>query len=189
MIAERERDLYDPLEGYLHEGFHTLHKPKRGSLRLVTAITAQAVAPTGGTWTQPDLAAVGISRSKFATAAEIRLFSFEVKTHTGCNLQAVHESLAHTRFVNFCYLVWNRPRCICQDREFYLTIEKNCRAYGVGLITVHDPGNWTTYEVRLAAQHKIIAADDIDEFISTRFNPIKQSLVFDALTTLCPGPV
>ena len=91
VIVPRENDLYRPFEGYLLQGFHELHKPRQGSLFLVTAVTAQVAAPAGGTWTQPDLAAVAVSRSKFATVAELQIFSFEVKTFVGCNLQAVHE--------------------------------------------------------------------------------------------------
>ena len=188
-IATQERELYAPLESYINHGVHLLQRPAHGSLRLVTAETAQTAAPAGGTWTQPDLAAVGISRSKFATTAEIRLFSFEVKTYAGCDLKAVHEALAHTRFVNFSYLVWNRPRCICQDREHYQVIESNCAAYGVGLLTVHNPLNLGTYEVRLPAQRKLISADDMDEFISTRFNMHRQALIIDALQLFCPGPL
>ncbi len=187
MIAERERDLYGPLEGYLHEGFFIHQKLRHGDLKIVTAITAQVPAPAGGTWTQPDLAAVGISRSKFATSAELRLFSFEVKTYGGCDLKAVHEALAHTRFVNFSYLVWNRPKCVCADREFYMTIEGNCRAYGVGLITIHDPGNLNSIEIRLDAQRKIIAADEMDEFIATRFDVHNQARIIETLQKFCPG--
>lgn len=107
----------------------------------------------------------------------------------GCQLQSVHEALAHTRFVNFSYLVWNRPQCICQDREFFDLIEENCRSYGVGLITAHNPNNLGTYRIRLKAERKPISADAIDEFICTRFNAVQQGLVIDALRLFCPGPL
>jgi len=189
VIVQNESDLYVPLENYILQGFYLLQKPARGSLRAVTAQTALIPAAGGGTWTQPDVAAAFVSRSRFATSAEIRLFGFEVKTMGGCRLQSVHEALAHTRFVNCSYVVWNRPKCICGDREHYLTIERNCSAYGIGLLSVHDPGNLATFEVRLEAQHKNIAANEVDEFISTRFDDHKQGLILGALKQFCPGPL
>lgn len=189
VIVQSEHDLYQPLENYLLQGFYMVHKPKHGSMLAVTAQTALIPATGGGPWTQPDVAVVLISRNKFATTAEIRLFSFEVKTMMGCQLQSVHEALAHTRFVNCSYLVWNRPKCICQDRELYATIEANCAAYGVGLITVHDPHNLSTFEIRLAAQNKTIATNEMDEFVSTRFDAHSQALILDGLKQFCAGPL
>lgn len=188
-IVSRERDLYQPLESYIHEGFFVAHKPPHGGMLAVTAQTASILAVGGGAWTQPDVAAVLISRNRFAAVAEVRLFSFEVKTMAGCQLQSVHEALAHTRFVNCSYLVWNRSYCICADRELYNTIRVSCAAYGVGLITVHNPGNLTTYEIRCKAQNKTVAPNEVDEFISTRFDPHGQTLILDGLKKFCAGPL
>ena len=187
VIVRSEGDLYQPLESYIHAGFFAVHRPPHGHMRAVTAQTALMPAVGGGAWTQPDVAAVLISRNKFAAVADVRLFSFEVKTRAGCQLQSVHEALAHTRFVNCSYLVWNRPHCICPDRELYNTIEASCAAYGVGLITVHDPGNLITYEIRRAAWNKTVAPNEVDEFISTRFSPQSQALILDGLKMFCAG--
>jgi len=189
LLMQQEHDLYQPLGQFLHQGFHEFHKPKNGNLYLEVAQTYAAAAPDGGMWTRPDLAAVSISRSKFATTAEMQLFGFEVKTMAGCRLQSVHEALAHSRFVNFAYLVWNRPACVCRDRDFYDTIRKNCEAYGVGLITVHNPNDLSTFQIRLKAQRKIVADDVIDEFISTRFSAAEQDRIVAALARFCPGPL
>jgi hypothetical protein len=189
VIIQNEPDLYVPVETYLYQGFYELHKPRHGNARMVAAQTASLPAAGRGAWTQPDLAAVLVLRGKFTTAAEIRIFSFEVKTLAGCQLQSVHEALAHTRFVNSSYLVWNRPKCTCSDREFYAMVESNCNAYGVGLITVHDPGNLSTFEVRVRAHSKTIPADEADEFILTRFNAHQQNLILGALRRFCPGPL
>jgi hypothetical protein len=189
VIVARERDLYQPLESYIHDRFFVAHRPPHGAMRAVTAQTSSIKAIEGGPWTQPDVAAVLISRNKFAATAEVRLFSFEVKTQAGCQLQSVHEALAHTRFVNCSYLVWNRPHCICADRELYDTIDSSCAAYGVGLITIHDPGNPITYEIRRAAQNKAVAPNEVDEFISTRFDAQRQAQILDGLNTFCAGPL
>jgi hypothetical protein len=74
-------------------------------LRLVAQVVADVAAPSGGTWTQPDVAAA-VRRHKFAPSARVDILSFEVKTHRGASLVSVYEALAHARFVNFSYLVW-----------------------------------------------------------------------------------
>jgi hypothetical protein len=189
IIVRNESDLYQPLESYVHGSFFVAHRPPHGAMRAVTAQTALIPGAGGGVWTQPDVAAVVISRNRFAASAEVRLFSFEVKTKAGCQLQSVHEALAHTRFVNCSYLVWNRPHCVCADRELYNTIQESCAAYGIGLITVHNPGNPNTYEIRQAAQNKTVAPKEIDEFISTRFDSHKQELILEGLKMFCSGPL
>jgi hypothetical protein len=188
VIVRNETDLYQPLESYVHDSFFVAHRPPHGAMRVVTAQTALIPGVGGGVWTQPDVAAVVISRNRFAASAEVRLFSFEVKTKAGCQLQSVHEALAHTRFVNCSYLVWNRPHCVCADRELYNTIQASCAAYGIGLITVHNPGKPHTYEIRHAAQNKTVPPNEIDEFISTRFDSHEQELILEGLKMFCAGP-
>ena len=91
--------------------------------------------------------------------------------------------------MNFSYLVWNRPKCICGDRDRFETIQRNCGAYGIGLITIHDPKNLSTFEIRLSAQREDVAADEIDEFVTSRFDATKQDMIVDALRRYCPGPL
>lgn len=187
ILLRPESSLYPRLAQFLYLGFHEAHKPRHGSLYLEVGHTHDVAAPSGGTWTRPDLAAVGISRGRFAATVEVRLFSFEVKTADGCRLQSVHEALAHTRFVNYSYLVWNRPACICDDEENYQAILSNCAAYGVGLITIHNPNDLNTFQIRLCARRKKVAADLIDEFILTRFSPAEQARIDGAMQRYCVG--
>lgn len=189
VFVRPESLLYPRVAQFLYLGFHEAHKPKHGSLYLEVSHTHKLSAPDGGTWTQPDLAAVGISRARFAAKVAVRLYSFEVKTVDGCRLQSVHEALAHTRFVNYSYLVWNRPACTCEDREAYENIVSNCAGYGIGLITVHDPHDLNTFEIRLSPQRKDVKDDLIDEFILTRFSAAEQGRIDSIIHKFATGPL
>jgi hypothetical protein len=184
-----ESDLYQPLVDFLHSDFYTGQRPKHGNLRLIAQVVADIPAPTGGTWTQPDVAAVAVSRRKFAATARIDILSFEVKTHAGANLVAVYEALAHARFVNLSYLVWNRPACICNDRPKYDAIAGACEIHGVGLVTVHNPGDRQTYAVRVAPSRSSVSEDALDEFVISRFSAGNQALITNALSDFCARPL
>jgi hypothetical protein len=189
ILARAESDLYQPLVDFLHSVFYTAQRPKHGNLRIIAQVVADIPAPAGGTWTQPDVAAVAVSRRKFAPSACIDILSFEVKTYAGANLVSVYEALAHARFVNLSYLVWNRPACTCNDRQKYDAIAAACGAHGVGLITVHNPSDSRTYAVRMVPSHTSVSDDALDDFVISRFSTGNQTLITSALTDFCPRPL
>ncbi|HEX5999305.1 MAG TPA: hypothetical protein VFZ16_07895 [Hyphomicrobiaceae bacterium] len=189
VLTRTESELYQPLVDFLHSDFYTAQRPKHGNLRIVAQVVADVPAPAGGTWTRPDVAAVAVSRRKFAPIAHIDILSFEVKTHTGANLVSVYEALAHARFVNLSYLVWNRPACICGDHPRYQGIKDACQSHGVGLITVHNPSDRRTYDVRAAPTRSSVSDDALDDFVISRFSERNQALITNALTDFCPRPL
>jgi len=189
VLTGTELELYEPLVDFLRSDFYTDQRPKHGNLRLIAEVVAGAAAPAGGTWTQPDVAAVAVRRHKFAASACIDILSFEVKTHRGANLVSVYEALAHARFVNLSYLVWNRPACICNDREKYNTLTDACITHGVGLISVHNARDLRTYEIRVTPKRSLVSDDALDEFVITRFSGANQALITSALRDFCPRPL
>jgi hypothetical protein len=181
VLVPREEELYAPLDGYLHTGFFGNLQPKHGWMRIFTSHVAQTPAPDGGMWTRPDLAAVVLRRRKYATSVDLDTLSFEVKSFAGASIQGVHEALAHTRFMNQSYFVWNRPACVCADRERFDNILENCRAYGIGLITIHNPSDLTTFSLRLHAAQNQISGDTLDNFIESRFSIESKTQIIEAM--------
>jgi hypothetical protein len=189
VLADTEVELYAPVVDFLHSTFYTEQKPKYGNLRLIAEIVAGTPAPTGGMWTRPDVAAVGVRRHKFAATAGVDILSFEIKTYPGANLVSVYEALAHARFVNFSYLVWNRPACICGDRQHYAVIAETCSAQGIGLISVHNPHELGTFQIRVTPKRSSVSEDTLDEFVVSRFSAANQALIRGALQDFCPKPL
>lgn len=188
VLASHEKELYDPVIDFLHSAFSARITPKHGAARLVTEKTALRRDPAGGQWTQPDIAAVCISRHRFAAAAAVDIYSFEVKTNSGGGeLESVHEALAHARFANFAFLVWNRNFCTCEDHR-YDAIAQSCKLYGVGLITAHNPLDIRTFDIRLLPVRSNVSSDAVDDFVATRFSVDNQKRVEDILRQFGSGP-
>ncbi len=175
-----ERDLYPLVFNYLHSDFYAVQRPRHGRVEIVAEDVSQLQVVDQGAWSRMDVAAVCIRRLRFAPVCFVETVSFEIKTRTGANLQSVHEALAHRRFAESSFLLWNRNVCTCGDQNYRL-IEESCRLHGIGLITVHDPHQVHTYEIRIPAEFSIKSADAIDEFIQARFTPGAQALIENSI--------
>ena len=187
--ASRERDLYEPLINYLHHHFIESLQIRRGTAHITPQDVSTITDSDGGQWTRPDVAAVLLRRNRYAATATIDILSFEVKRYTACDLPAVHEALAHARLVNFAYLVWNRPACIYKDKKTYDRIVQSCQLYGLGLVTIHDPSNLQTFEVKLQPSRTAVGEDAVDEFIESRFSTGNKSRIMLSLKKFCAGPL
>jgi hypothetical protein len=85
------------------------------------------------------------------------------------------------------YLVWDRlgasaPTAIVPDNR------RQLRGLRHWLITVHDPGNLGVRD-QADGSGKTVAPDEVDEFISTRFDAHSQDLVVEGLKRFCAGPL
>ena len=189
VAASREKDLYKPLIDYLYGDFDKQQRSTFGHSHITVQDVSTIPDSEGGQWTRPDVAAVLLRRHKYAAAATVDLLSFEVKRHGSVDLSAVHEALAHARFVHCAHLVWNRPACHCQDRENYERILKNCELYGLGLIGVHNPRDLRTFEIKLAPVRSAVSDDALDAFIESRFSEENKSKIKSKLKSYCAGPL
>ena len=181
-IAAVEQELYALVERYLNLEFYLRLKPRFGSLLLVTEDISQTPAPEGGAWSRPDLAAVAVWRHKFAPQTQLDLYSFEVKRASAVDARAVHEALAHRRFVNYSYLVWNRSAT--PDTGQFALITDMCSQLGVGLIVAHDPWDPRKYSVPVVAERFPLEPDAIDAFIEMRMSQPKRTRVLEGLASM-----
>lgn len=188
-LAGAERDIYSPLEVFLHQGFLTELQARMVNVQLISSIIANGRLPGAARWEQPDLAAVVVKRSRFAATAHIELVSIEAKRSEDCDVRAVHQALAHKRFANKSYLAWNRSHCSCSDRDAFNRVFDSCKAHGVGLITVHSYLDPATIRVRLEAVSHSLPEDVVDEFINRQFDVIAQDKILSTLKKFCGGPI
>jgi hypothetical protein len=185
-MAATEEELYAPFERYLNSEFYHLRKPKYGSLLLVSETIAEQGVEGGGIWSRPDIAAVAIWRHKYAPVPNVDVLSFEIKPAARANVPAVHQALAHARFANYSYLVWNRSAVDTSDARYRL-IAESCRLHGIGLILVHNPSDLRTYVVALDAERKSLDPSAIDEFVELRFSARSQAKVKEGLRKMLAG--
>ncbi len=165
----REEDLYPIVEQYLHMQFAPCLKPALGAHLTLAGITATAGPAGSGKWSRPDLALINLWRHKYQPHQSLDVYGFEVKKDGACDLSAVHEALAHTRSVNYSYLVW-QYRASDFDAEAFKTIRQNCESYELGLIAFPEARPGTLFKCHVKAQRKSPHASAVDEFIETRFS-------------------
>lgn len=163
-----EADLYPVVHRFLDIQFASRLKPPLGIHLPLAAVTATAGPAGSGIWSRPDLAMINAWRHRYQPAMHVDLYGFEVKRDEGCDLRSVHETLAHRRLVHFAYLVWHyRSADVVAER--FRSIFDNCKAYGLGLITLAAPDDARTFEVHLEAARGEPDPAAVDDFIDTRF--------------------
>jgi len=165
-----ERDLYEPVDDYLQVRFSASLRPLYGEFKHLTSITATAGGNDTGKWSKPDLCLVALWRHKFSPTWQLDLHGFEVKPEHRCTIESVHEALSHTSHVNYAHLVWHSPKW--QDADVKCqAIADRCQRHGVGLITMRNECDASSYVIRVPAKRVPISGDATDEFIETRFQP------------------
>ena len=149
MPVVAEEELYPVVKRFLDERFSQLRQPASAIALWKSEATPRLSIDVTGKWTRPDLAAVHVWRHRFAPVFNVDLHGFEVKRADNCNEISVFEALAHTRIVHYAHVVWHRPDPLAQTERFQ-SIESNCRAFGVGLISFSDhcdPNSFTVHDV------------------------------------------
>jgi hypothetical protein len=99
----------------------------------------------------------------------LELYGFELKPELRCDVRAVHEAFAHTRFVHYAYLVWHLP-AQSSRRTNLGAIREYSSELGVGLIVLEQPDLIDTYSILVDPVRKTPAPEAIDAFIANRFS-------------------
>ena len=162
-----ESALYEPVHDYLELRFGDTLRPIRGDFRAIAAITATAGGPGTGTWSKPDLCLLALWRHRYSPQWRLDLHGFEVKPESRCTAESVHEALNHTSHVHFSHLVWHKPNWDAADGRCKEIFDR-CRRYGIGLITLAEPLDASSYFIQLVAPRHEPSGDAVDEFIETR---------------------
>jgi hypothetical protein len=108
-------------------------------------------------------------RFKLMPGSQVDVHSFELKTESGCTVQAVHEALAQTRFTHFGHLVWHLPKNSKAEARL-AEIEKHCDEHGVGLIRMRDPSAADAYEILLDPIRKRTLPSVVEGFLEARLS-------------------
>jgi hypothetical protein len=146
-----ERELMQPLEKYLNGTFRKgLDLPEDGHW-IVHDTSSRG--PLRGQWARPDYILVTAMRFKLLPGCQIDVHSFELKTETGGNVQAVHEALAQTRSTHFGHLVWHLPEGSKEEARL-AEISKHCDEHGIGLIRIREPARAESYEILIDPERK-----------------------------------
>lgn len=167
-VVEREIALYDPMAAVLRNEWA---KDRRITPVGVETTALQGRRATGGTWSRPDLVSVEIKTYEYVPGKYLEIVTFEVKPSDAINVQAVYEALAHRRSGTRAYVVLHVPT----DRETTLedVIKDVClvaRSHGIGVVTVADPSDYSTWEEREEAHRYEPDPARVNDFIETQLS-------------------
>ena len=166
-----EADLMPFLETYLETAFQTGLDLPPGSQTILEDTSQRG--PRRGQWARPDFLLVTLLRYRFQPQKQLDLHAFELKTESGCNVQAVHEALAQTRFTHYGHLVWHlpehSPHAVRLD-----DVRAQCIAHGVGLVLMREPDDPESFEILADARRKNTPMATVDGFLEARLTEEKQ---------------
>jgi hypothetical protein len=164
-----ESALYPLVHRWLQADFKASEAMRAEARNAVTFTDNIAEQGTrhGGLWSQPDLAAVVYAKARYLPHWTADLYSFEVKTGDGIGQEAVYEAFAHTRFVNFSYLVWQVP---IAQRDIDNRVLDLCQKFGLGALITPEPDDPRSYRVVHTPLRRETPPSTFDQFISERFS-------------------
>lgn len=170
-----EKELMPTLEKWISE----VHAPRffptarrSPGYRVVDTSTGGA---RSGTWSQPDFTVALLRSYEYSTLRHIELVGYELKRAGQGKVTAVHEALAHRRWVHYAYLVLFTPPD--SDEEVRITeLTFECNRHGVGFITFSDANDLSSFNIHAHPQFEGVPAHRVDEFVADRLGEVSEDL-------------
>lgn len=123
--------------------------------------------PASGKWAHPDIVLTSVRRYRSRAAPELELFGFELKTARGFETSAVHQALAHLRYVHYSHVV-----VYCPDDDFWehrlSDVRFHAQTHGVGVIRLLAPSEEADYEISIHARRSEPLPSAVDCFLEDR---------------------
>lgn len=123
--------------------------------------------PSSGKWAHPDVILTSIRRYRSRPAPELELFGFELKTSRGFEVSAVHQALAHLRYVHYSHVVVH-----CSDDETWehklSEARFHAQTHGVGVIRLLSADENADYEISIHARRANPLPSSVDRFLEER---------------------
>ena len=167
----REIDLYPPALEVISQTWANYENYDDYS----AAITAmRGRAPTGGKWTRPDIAVLGIKTFPYFPGRIFDIVTFEIKPLGQTNVEGIFEALSHQQFATRSYCIYHfdlaenetfQEKCSDADR-----ILSTARMHGVGVFVASDIGDWDTWEKIIEAERVRPDPEQANRFIVKSFD-------------------
>lgn len=123
--------------------------------------------PASGKWAHPDIVLTSIRTYRSKAVPELELFGFELKTSRGFDTSAVHQALAHLRYVHYSHVVVH-----CPDEAEWAHklsgVRFHAQTHGVGVIRLHSALSDAEYEISIHAQRSNPLDSAVDCFLEER---------------------
>lgn len=141
-----EASLYQPIIDVLRERW-VKDQPFD---QFVVENTSQGGRRADGIWTRPDITVAAMTTYTYVPGRHLDIVSFEIKHHTGFNVTAIYEALAHRRSATRAYVLAYIPDeklPVYQDTVL-ADVQDEAARHGIGLIIAGDPNDFDTWEIK-----------------------------------------
>jgi len=143
--SANERSLYAPLRSALETKWI-----KRFALddALVDETHSRGSKATGGTFTRPDITAVGI-RHYVYLPKRLEVITFEVKPADAVSIMGVLEAIAHREAAHRSYVMYATSRLQFEAGSDGERVLELAQKYGIGIVLAEKPDGVESWEIIL----------------------------------------
>ncbi len=176
--AREERALYDPIMKVLRDVWVRKIKDYRFDDIWVETMAHQGRRQTGGKWSRPDLALVGLTNYPYLPGKFLDVITFEVKPEDAIDVSAVYEALAHRRGATRSYVLLQMPKKKDAIEPTLTVVRDEAVRHGIGVIEFTDPADVETWEETVEAERVAADPQRLNEFINVQFSAaVKDELI------------
>lgn len=156
-----ERQLYGPI----HNNLATRWISRFGFDKVwVEETHSRGSKETGGTFTRPDITAVG-ARSYVYLPKRLEIITFEVKPEGAVGIMGVLEAIAHREAAHRSYVFYATSRAAFDEAAESERIFELAQKYGVGVVLTEKADQVETWEIALEAIRHEPDPSRLDRFI------------------------
>jgi hypothetical protein len=143
----KEKNLYAPLKASI-EGKWI----KRFALDdvLVDETHSRGSKDTGGTFSRPDITAVGF-RSYVYLTKRLEIVTFEIKPAESVSIMGILEAIAHREAAHRSYVMYATSRVKFEAAIEFERITELAQKYGVGIVLTEKPDDVESWEIMVDA--------------------------------------
>jgi hypothetical protein len=171
--ADLSRLSEKELMPFLGAWIAAIHAPSFNAPRAKVFDTSTGGA-VNGIWSRPDFTVALLRRYRYATGRHLELVGYELKKAGAGKITAVHEALAHTRWVHASYLVLHAPPGDDAQDEIE-ALSGHCALHGIGFITFAEPDRHESFRIRRDPQSRVVDPARVDEYVAQRLAPGQQA--------------
>jgi hypothetical protein len=169
-----EIGLYEPMRAVIEGDWARDHRQDL----LAVEITALGGSRPTGIWSRPDIVTVEVRTFEYVPGKYLQVNTFEIKSPTAINVQAVYEALAHRRAATRSYVLLYIPsEMIETTRDAVQEVSRVARTHGIGVITAADPTDYGTWEEVEEAQRVEPDPERLNDFIAEQLSVSTRSLI------------
>ncbi|MFG2052819.1 hypothetical protein ACGFI9_02205 [Micromonospora sp. NPDC048930] len=169
-----ELSLYEPMRAVIERDWAQEHRQDL----LAVEITALGGSRPDGIWTRSDITTVEVRTFEYVPGKHLDVNTFEIKSPSAVNVQAVYEALAHRRAATRSYVLFYIPpdkaAALKHDVDEVATA---ARMHGIGVVTAGNPCDYDTWEELEEAQRFAPDPEKLNDFIGAQLSPATRSLI------------